>query len=154
MSNKHSAFDIRDRFKCSREIMTDRRNGLLQLISSTNRLSYNLCMPESKEVLKLITMICLCYNSSWFEKIQKIWKNVCLQLLFYNRKKAICQINDCNWNGKLTQCLWKQGWLEVLISMKHSTLENTRSLQVTSWINDGTTQIYGCKWSFEITICV
>ena len=32
---------------------------------------------------------------------------------------------------------------------KHSTLENTWSLQVASWNNDGTTQMYGCKCSFE-----
>ena len=28
--------------------------------------------------------------------------------------------------------LWKKGWLQVLVSEKHSTLENSRSLQVTS----------------------
>ena len=44
-----------------------------------------------------------------------------------------------DWNGELTQYLWKQGWLQVLISKKHSTLENTRSMQVASWNNDGTT---------------
>ena len=63
-------------------------------------------------------------------------------------------LSDCNWNGKLTQNSWKQGWLKVLISKKHSTHENTRSLQVASWNNDGTIQIYGCKCSFEITICL
>ena len=35
----------------------------------------------------------------------------------------------------------------------HSTLEKTRSLQVACWNNDGTSQIYGCKCSFEIKIC-
>ena len=45
----NTAFDIMDRFMYSREIMAD-RNGLLQLISSTNRLSINLYMPETKEV--------------------------------------------------------------------------------------------------------
>ena len=53
---------------------------------------------------------------------------------------------------ELTQYLWKKGWLQVLVSKKHSKLENTRSLGKTSWNNDGTTQIYGCKCSFEITI--
>ena len=53
---------------------------------------------------------------------------------------------------ELTQYLWKQGWLQVLISKKHSTFENTRSVQVASWKNDSTTQIYGSKYSFEITI--
>ena len=32
---------------------------------------------------------------------------------------------------------------------KRSTLENTGSLQVVSWHDDGTTQMYGCKCSFE-----
>ena len=31
---------------------------------------------------------------------------------------------------------------------KHSTLENTRSLQMPSWNDDGVTQMYGCKCSF------
>ena len=60
----------------------------------------------------------------------------------------------CNRNGELTQYIWKQGWLQVLISKKHSALENATSLQVASWNNDGTTQIYGNKCSFEITICL
>ena len=77
-----------------------------------------------------------------------------LQLLFYNRKRTILRTDDCNWDGELTQYYRKQWWLEVLISKKHSTLGNTRSLQVASWSNDGTAQIYGCKWSFEIKICL
>ena len=31
-------------------------------------------------------------------------------------------------------------------------LENSTSLQVGSWNNDGTTQMYGCKYYFEIKI--
>ena len=42
--------------------------------------------------------------------------------------------------GELTQYLWNQRRLQVLISKKDSTLENTRSLQVASWKNDGTTK--------------
>ena len=49
---------------------------------------------------------------------------------------AIRWMSDCKCNEKLTQYPWKQGWLEVLILKKHSTLENTRSLQVASWNND------------------
>ena len=67
--NKHSVLEIMDRFKCSREIMTDRRNGLLQLMSWNNRLSPNVYMPETKEVSKLITVISSYYNSSCSEKI-------------------------------------------------------------------------------------
>ena len=33
-------------------------------------------------------------------------------------------------------------------SKKHSTLENTRLLQMASWNDDGVTQMYGCKCSF------
>ena len=78
---------------------------------------------------------------------------------FYNRKKkrTIRRMDDCNWNGELTQYPWKQRWLQVLISKKHSTLENIRSLQVASWNNKGTTQVHGCKCSFEIsskTLCI
>ena len=54
--------------------------------------------------------------------------------------------------GELTQYLWKQRQLQVLISKKESTLENIRSLQVATWNNDGTIQMYGCKFSFEIAI--
>ena len=39
----------------------------------------------------------------------------------------------------------------MLVSKKHSTGENTRSLRVAYWNNDGTTQMYGCKNFFEIT---
>ena len=76
--------------------------------------------------------------------------------LFYNRKRAIRWMDDCYWNGELTQYLWKQEWLQVLIWKKHSTLENTRSLQVASWniCTNGGIQIYGCKCSFEIAICL
>ena len=41
----------------------------------------------------------------------------------------------------------------MLVSKKHYTLENTKSLQVISWNNDGNNQIHGCKCSFEITTC-
>ena len=54
--------------------------------------------------------------------------------------------------GELMQYLWKKRRLQVLIWKKDSTHENTRSLQMTSWTNDGTTQIYCCMCSFEITI--
>ena len=38
----NTALDIMNRFKCSREIMTDRKKGLLQSVSSNNRLYFNL----------------------------------------------------------------------------------------------------------------
>ena len=52
---------------------------------------------------------------------------------------------------ELTKYLWKHTMASA-ISKKYSTLENTRSLQVTSWNNDGTTQMFRCKCSFELTI--
>ena len=61
-------------------------------------------------------------------------------------------MDDLNWNIELTQYHRKQGWLQVLILKKHSTLENTRSLQMVSWNNEGTTRIYGCKCFFETAI--
>ena len=54
--------------------------------------------------------------------------------------------------GELTQCLLKHRRLKVLISKNGSTLKNTRSLQMVSWNSDGTTQMYGCRCFFEITI--
>ena len=69
--NKPSAFDIMYRFKCSREIMTDRRNGLLQLMPSDDRLPFNLSIPETKDVSWLITMISSYYNSSTAQKMSK-----------------------------------------------------------------------------------
>ena len=111
--NKYSALDIMDCFKYSREIMADRTNGFLQMMSSNNMLYSN------------------------------------LQLLLF-----ICLIVACNWNGKLTRHLWKHEQLQVLFSKKYNTLENTRSLQVAFWNNDSITQIYGCRCSFEITICL
>ena len=53
--------------------------------------------------------------------------------------------------GKLTLYLWKQWQLQVLISKKDSILENTWTLQVASWNNGGTTQMYGCMCFFEVT---
>ena len=35
---------------------------------------------------------------------------------------------------------------------KRNTLENTKSLQVAHWNNDGTTQLYGCKCFFGMKI--
>ena len=82
----------------------------------------------------------------------KITVNLKIATVNSYRKTAIHRMDGCNWNCELTQCLWKKGWLQVLVSKKHNTLENTRSLQAAPWNNDGTTQMYGCKCSFEITI--
>ena len=62
-------------------------------------------------------------------------------------------MDGCNWNCELSQYFWKKGWPQMLVSKKHSTTENSRSLQKAFWNKDGTTQMYGCKFSFEITIC-
>ena len=82
-------------------------------------------------------------------------------MFFYNRKKFIHWIDNCNWNSKLTQYLWKKGWIQVLDSRKNITLENTRSLQrsleimtvplkymATSeiWLNRNICQIH-CIWA-------
>ena len=92
-----------------------------------------------------------------------------LQLLLFWKKywkfERICGCNCCfiiekepfvEWiaatGGKLTLYLWKQRRLQVLISKKDNILENTRSLQVASWNNVGTTQTYGCMCFFEGTI--
>ena len=48
--NKYSALDIMDCLKYSREIMADRTNGFLQLMSSNNMLYSNLNIPKTKEV--------------------------------------------------------------------------------------------------------
>ena len=53
-----------------------------------------------------------------------------MQLHFYNRKRAINQINGCDWNCELTKFLRKKGWLQVPVSKEDSIIENARSLQV------------------------
>ena len=54
-------------------------------------------------------------------------------------------MNGSNWNYELTQYPWKKGWFQVLVSKKHTTLENTRSLQKTFWKDNGTAQIYAAS---------
>ena len=44
--------------------------------------------------------------------------------------------------------------VRALVSIRYSTTENTRSLRVAFWKNDGTTQMYGCKCSFEKEISI
>ena len=56
-----------------------------------------------------------------------------------------------NWNGELTQYLWKKGSLKVIVSNKQVTLKKSRSLQVASWNIDVTTQMCEGQCSFEIT---
>ena len=56
-----------------------------------------------------------------------------------------------NWNGELTQYLWKKRSLKVIVSNKQVTLKKSRSLQVASWNTDVTTQMCECQCSFEIT---
>ena len=95
LQNKHSALDIMDRFKCSRQIMTvPKKKGWLEMMSSNNRLSFNFYTPETKEVSQLINITYPCYNCSCSET-----------------------------GGELTLYLWKQRRLQVLISKKDSTLE-------------------------------
>ena len=50
---KHSALEIYlGQYKCCLEIITvpKKKNGRLQLMFSNNRLSFNVYMPETKEV--------------------------------------------------------------------------------------------------------
>ena len=75
-------------------------------------------------------------------------------MFFRYRKRVIYRMDDCYRNCESTQYLWKKRWLQVLISKKHSTHGNIRSLQVASWNNDSNTQMGGCKCSFEITVCL
>ena len=75
-------------------------------------------------------------------------------MFFRYRKRAIYRMDDCYWNCESTQYLWKKRWLQVLVSKKHSTHGNIRSLQVVSWNNDSTTEMDGCKCFFEITVCL
>ena len=46
----------------------------------------------------------------------------------------------------------KKGMTASACLKETQSLENTCLLQMTSWNNDGTTQMYGSKCSFEITI--
>ena len=74
---------------------------------------------------------------------------------FSGKRHFFCAVTNyprdgSKWNYKLTQYLWKKGGVQVLVSKKSSNFEYTRSLHVASWNNGGTTQMYGCKCSFEI----
>ena len=63
-----------------------------------------------------------------------------LQLLFYIWKKAIHSTNGRNWNWELFNTFEKGITGSTCLKKKHSTFENTRSLQVSSYNNDDTTQ--------------
>ena len=78
----------------------------------------------------MITTISPCYNFSCSEKNTA------------NLKEFVATTARAT-GSELTQYLWKQRRLQVLISKKDSTLENTRSLQVASLNNSATTQMYG-----------
>ena len=90
--------------------------------------------------------ICPCYNSSCSKKYSKFEK-----ICGYNCSFIIEKGPFVKWiaatGGKLTLFLWKQRRLPVLISKKYSNFESTRSLQLASRNNGGTTQMYG---SFEV----
>ena len=63
---------------------------------------------------------------------------------FYNKKGAYHRMDGCNWNCELAL---KKG---MTASACFKETQYTISLQVASWNNDSTTQMYGCKCSFEI----
>ena len=103
-------------------------------MSSNNRLSFTIYIPVTKEFLLLGTMISPCYNSC-SANTEYIWNNAWLQRLFYNGKKPLIEWNPLN------QRVLKKWWLQVLASKKHRKHENTRSLQIVSWNNDGTSSL-------------
>ena len=80
-----------------------------------------------------------------------MWKNFWLQLLFYDRKRAIPRMDSCNWR-RINSISLKTKMVQVLTLKKDSTHENNRSRQVAPWNNGGTTQMHGCMCSFEVTI--
>ena len=128
MRNKHSALDIMDHFKYSREIM-----AVLQKKWMTGI-----------DVVK-----------------QQIWKNtvnlkecVGYNCSFIIEKGLFVEWMAATGGGELTQYLWKQRRLQVLVSKRDSTLGNTRSLQVASRNNYGIIQTYNYKCFFEITIAL
>ena len=96
--------------------------------------SFNTCVPEN----------CLTDNHDMSM----------LQLLFWNKYSKFERMRGCSCYLIITQYLWKKGWLQVLVSKKQSTLERKKLdlLQLGPQTNDGTTQIYDSKYSFEIPI--
>ena len=82
-------------------------------------------MSEIKNVSKLLFMISPCYNTC-SAKIQQIWKNAWLQLLFYNKKGAYHRMDGCYWNCELAL---KKG---MTASVCFSETQYPRSLQVAS----------------------
>ena len=55
---------------------------------------------------------------------------------------------------KINSITLKKGMTAGACSKKHSTLENTRFLQVVSGSNDGHIHMYCFNCSFEITMCL
>ena len=52
--------------------------------------SFNICMPETKDVLRLLLVPVM-------QKHSKFEKNEWLQLLFDNRKRVTHRMDGCNW---------------------------------------------------------
>ena len=99
--------------------------------------SFNIYMPETKELSLLLTMISPCCNSC----SAKTSKSECVAafaLLFCSLSNGWLQLKL-----RINSILLKKRWLQVLVSKKHSSLENTRSLQKASWNNDSTTHMAG-----------
>ena len=78
-----------------------------------------------------------CKNTANFEKCMDA-------MLLYNKKGAYHRMDGCNWNCELAL---KKG---MTASACFKETQYTISLQVASRNNDSTTQMYGCKCSFEI----
>ena len=127
------------------------KNGWLELMSSYNRLlSICTCLKTRR-----------CHNYFYHISLR--------QFLFCKGTVSLKMMHDCNCPFVIKKvylsnwCLHlelrvksihlnKKGSLRELVSKKRNILGNTWSLQVVSWNNDGTTQMYRCKCSFEITI--
>ena len=105
--NKHSALDMMDHFKCTREIRTDRRNALL-LMSSNNRLitvdNYDISLLQFllfwKNKLNLkecVAATAPLYHCKWPVEIMtvsfKYMAASALLILQYALNRNICQIH-------------------------------------------------------------
>ena len=130
-----------------------RKNGWLQLLSSNNKAILQYIHAWNQGVIVSSNYISLLQFLFYENAVNLLDKRiVILQLLFHNRTRTITRMDGFNRKYETTQYLWKKRWLQVLVLKKHSTLGNNRSLHVASWDNNSTTQINGCKCSFEITI--
>ena len=146
MRNKHSALDIMDRFNDS----TIEMDGWKWCRQITGYLSIYPCLTPRKYYGWYLWYL-LATTPPFLKKYSK-FERICGNNCSFIIKKGPFVEWIAATGGKLTLYLWNSDDYKCLFQRKTVPLKILRSLKVASWNNGGTTQIYGCMCSFEITI--